>query len=269
MRIVYADSLCALNFVIDYLLLLATGKICALPLMRRRMALGALWGGLYALLATLYPAFFALAAVKLGAGLISAAIAYGGKGPFLRTAVVFLSVSAAFGGAVQAALNLGGGSSGAISLSMRSLVLSFALCYAALSLVFRGMGRRGTREKTVISVTLMGRSTHFGALRDNGNELLDSTGNPVITAQWSAVAPLFPEITNFIPDPVEMCLLLTALSGMEGRCRLVSCLTATGSGMMAAFRPDSIATEASALPHKLIAICPGPLSPNGDFEALY
>ena len=59
MEIVYIDSLFLLNFIIDYLLLLAVGKICALPLRRWRMLLGALWGAVYAVLAVLLPRFFA------------------------------------------------------------------------------------------------------------------------------------------------------------------------------------------------------------------
>ena len=75
MRIIYADSVFALNFAADYLLLLAAGKICSVPLHRWRMALGALWGGVYALLSILFPPIFALATAKILAGAITAAIA--------------------------------------------------------------------------------------------------------------------------------------------------------------------------------------------------
>ena len=55
MKIIYADSLVLLNAAVDYLLLLSAGKLCALPLRRWRMALGALWGGAYALLTAVEP----------------------------------------------------------------------------------------------------------------------------------------------------------------------------------------------------------------------
>ena len=55
MRTVYADTLLLWNAAVDYLLLLAAGKLCALPLRRWRMALGALWGGVYALLCAVFP----------------------------------------------------------------------------------------------------------------------------------------------------------------------------------------------------------------------
>ena len=75
METVYADSLVALNTAIDYLLLLSAGKLCALPLRRWRMGLGALWGGLYALLSVMYPDVFSLAAAKLAAGALAVMIA--------------------------------------------------------------------------------------------------------------------------------------------------------------------------------------------------
>ena len=44
MKVIYIDSLFLLNFILDYLLLLAAGRICALPLRRLRYALGAALG---------------------------------------------------------------------------------------------------------------------------------------------------------------------------------------------------------------------------------
>lgn len=273
MRIIYADSMFLLNFTVDYLLLLATGKICALPLVRRRMALAAAWGGLYAVLSVVWPSLFALATVKIIAGAVTAAIAFGLKDRFPRILVVFFAVSAAFGGAVYAALCLGGTAphrGPVLGVSTRTLVLSFALCYAALSLVFRGLGRRAQREVHSVELRLRSRSVNFRALRDTGNELADSAGRPVMAAQWSAVAELFPELNPAAcTDPAELCLALSALDGMDGRCRLLSCLTATDScGLVAAFRPDTLLIEGAAAPHRLVALIPHPVSPDGDYQAL-
>ena len=271
MRIIYADSLFLLNFALDYLLLLATGKICALPLCRRRMALGAAWGGTYALLSAVFPSIFALATVKVLSGLGCAAIAFGGKERFPRTAAVFFAVSAAFGGAVYAAMGLGGEGpkNGPLTaLSPRTLILSFAICYAALSLVFRGVGRRGTRETHSVELRLRGSSVTINALRDTGNELLDPSGRPVITAQWSVLSPLFPEIHYPSSDPAELCLSLSALDGMEGRCRVLSCATVTGGGLLAAFRPEEILIGGKTAPHTLVAISRSDLSPGGEYQAL-
>ena len=273
MRILYADSMFLLNFTIDYLLLLSTGKICALPLSRPRMALGAAWGGLYAVLSAVYPSLFALASLKILAGLGCAAIAFGGCGRFARPAVVYFAVSAAFGGAVYAAAGLGGKMTVAgpvLGVSTRTLVLSFAICYALLSAVFRGMGRRGSRETGEVCLLLRGREARFTALRDTGSELTDSSGRPVITAQWDALSELFPDLNNRPTDAAGLCLSLSALDGMAGRCRLLPCLTVTDSGgLLAAFRPDFLSINGQKAPHSLVAITFSPLSSSGEYKALF
>lgn len=267
MRVIYADSMFLLNFTLDYLLLLAAGKICSLPLRRWRMALGAAWGGLSAVLAAIYPEPFSPAAVKLLCGLAAAAIAFWGLGHFARTAVVFFAVSAAFGGAVYAVLGLGGGR--AAALSPRTLLLSFAICYAALSLVFRGRGLRTARETAAVQAQLHGLSVSFTALRDTGNELRDPGGFPVLTAEWEAVAPLFPGLKACPADAAGLFLALCETGGMAGRCRLLPCLTAGGTGLLCAFRPDSLLINGAEAPHRYIAVTTGPLSPGGEYKAIF
>lgn len=274
MRIIYADSMFLLNFAIDYLLLLATGKICTLVLRRWRMALAAVWGGLYAVLTVVLPEVFALASVKIFSGVAIAAIAFGDQGRFLRTAAVFLAVAAGFGGAVYGALSLSGSpptSSVILPLSSRTLLLSFAICYAVFSLVFRGLGQRSARETGTVSLSLRGREARFRALRDTGNELRDSRGCPIVAAEWQAVAELFPELSQSQSlDPPTLLLDLSALPGMEGRCRLFPCLTATTpQGLLPCFRPDSLLINGKKAPHALVAVVPGPLSSDGSYHAIY
>ncbi len=271
MRIIYADSMFLLNFAVDYLLLLATGRLCALPLRRGRMALAAAWGGIYAVATALRPEFFGLAAVKIFSGLLTAAIAHGGTGRFARAALCFFAVSAAFGGAVYAALNLGGtepGNGPLLGVSLRTLVLAFALCYALLSLVFRGAGRRGLRETHSLEISLRGRSVKLTALRDTGKELLDPSGFPVAVVEWEALRPLFPELSICPADPTELFLRLSALEGMAGRCRLLPCLTAAGTSLLAAFRSDGVLTDGAKSDIVFAAVTKTPLSPGGEYQAL-
>ena len=106
---VYADSLILLNTIVDYILLLSAGKLCALPLRRWRMGLAALLGGGYALAAVLWPAVFALLVTKLLAGAGMVVIAFGLERRTLRAVVAFYGVAAAFAGAVYGAASLAGG----------------------------------------------------------------------------------------------------------------------------------------------------------------
>ena len=53
MDVIYADELLALNFLVDYLLLLSAARLRGAALHRGRFALGAAAGAIYALLAVL------------------------------------------------------------------------------------------------------------------------------------------------------------------------------------------------------------------------
>ena len=156
---IYLDSLFALNAVIDYFLLLCSARAAGAVLRRWRLALAAVLGGAWAV-ACVLPGmgFLTYAPMKLVPAVFMALIAFGGERRLWRCLVIFLAVSAAFGGAVWAASMLAGtdayGGQVYVPVSMRVLVLSFALCYAAVSLVFRRIGKRAEREILPLVVTL-------------------------------------------------------------------------------------------------------------------
>lgn len=267
---VYADSMFLLNFIIDYLLLLATGKICALRLIRWRMLLGAVWGGIYAVLTVLWPSLFALATVKVFSGAAVALIAFGGLGRPLRSIIVFFAVSAAFGGAVYAAVSLGAQSPGGalfVPVSMKVLILSFAICYAALSLVFRHMGKRTERCVKTAEVELMGQRISFSALQDTGNELCDPiSGQKVLLVERAMLKPLFPTLPK--GGPAEMLMELSKQSGLEGRFRLLPFSSLGGEGMLLCFRADSITIDGQKQ-DRLVAITETELSKTGEYKGIY
>ena len=160
MDVIYLDSLFGLNLLIDYCLVLVSARVCGVVLRRWRYALAALIGALYAALMVL-PGFGWLAngMMKLALGAAMALIAFGGEAHLVRCTVVFFAVSAAFGGAVYAASMLAGvspGSGALVTVSGRVLALSFAACYAAVSLVFRRRARAADREVRTVTVTLAG-----------------------------------------------------------------------------------------------------------------
>ena len=193
MDVIYLDSLFGLNLLIDYCLVLVSARVCGVVLRRWRYALAALIGALYAALMVL-PGFGWLAngMMKLALGAAMALIAFGGEAHIVRCTVVFFAVSAAFGGAVYAASMLAGvspGSGALVTVSGRVLALSFAACYAAVSLVFRRRARAADREVRTVTVTLAGRSVTLRALRDSGNDLHDPvSGLPAAVVERAAVA---------------------------------------------------------------------------------
>ena len=272
MKIIYADTLVLVNTVIDYLLLLSAGKLCALPLRRGRMALGALWGGGYSLLAAVRPGLFALWTVKLAAGALAVVIAFGAHRRTPRALAAFYGAAAAFGGAVYGAAALRGEPVEAgVPVSLPVLVLSFAVCYAAISLVFRCRGGHTARRLHRAEVTLHGRTAEFSALEDSGNELTDPlTGCAVLIASPAALAPLFdrPELLTLEPAAAleQLCLLPESL---PLRFRLLPCrCAAAGDGLLLCFRPDALRVDGEPRRDLLVAVSRGELDGTGEYEAI-
>lgn len=249
MEIIYVDRFFLLNLLIDYLLCLLSARVCGLVLRRKRYACAALLGAAYAVL-TLLPGFRFLAGAvgKLGCAVLMALIAFGGEAHALRCGAVFVCVSAAFGGALWA-LSLAGGRP---LFDTRVLILSFALCYAGLELLFRGRARLPERPRAEINLCLGGRESRFMALIDTGNCLSDpATGAAVMLACPHALAPLFPG-ADLAADPVT----LIALPSLAGRFRLLPFSAVGGRGLLPVFRPERLSVGGEERRDLLVAVSP-------------
>ena len=269
MKIIYADSIIALNAAVDYVLLLAAGKLCALPLRRWRMALGALWGGAYAVLAAAYPHFWGLWTVQLAAGALAVLIAFGAERRTPKALAAFYATAAAFGGAVRFSAHLRGENAGVgTEISARVLVLSFAVCYAAVALLFRRVGARSGERLHDVALSRRGRELKLRALEDSGNALVDPlTGDTVLVADAAALAPLFDDPALLRLDAPEA---LARLTGEQGRgLRLLPCSgVAAQRALLLCFRPDAVSVDGKARRDLLVAISPTRLSPEGNYEAI-
>lgn len=265
MEIIYIDSIFFLNTAVDYLLLLLAGKLAGAVLHRWRYGLAAALGGLYAAVAALPPLAWLghLLPALAWAGVMGLA-AYGDQARPWRCAGMFLALSAAFGGAVWA-VSLAGGAPGAVSL--RVLVLSFAVCYAAFALLFRHSGRVSSREILPVTAVFAGKSSAFRALRDTGCSLFDPmTGRGVLVAERKVVLPLLPagaEAALEIRDPLLLLEALHALPGLRGSFRLLP-YAAVGveGGLLPVFRPDLLSVDGKPS-ELLLALSPTSLSPDG------
>ncbi|MDR3209424.1 MAG: sigma-E processing peptidase SpoIIGA [Oscillospiraceae bacterium] len=223
-RVVYIDTLFFTNFALDYFLLLACAKICAVAALRRRIALSAVCGALYAAAAVLPGcAWLALPPLKLLVGAAMPMLAFGVSRRSALHVLVFFAVSAAAGGAVYAASMLGGNLIARIDL--RLLAVSFLVCYGAITLVFRRAARAPERLRTLVlrrgnvSVTLR-------ALVDTGNSLRDpATGNAVAVVFADDVAALLPgvELREIPYSAVGVCGTLAVFvpdyAAVDGRRR--------------------------------------------------
>lgn len=245
MELIYIDSLFFLSLITDYLLCLASGRICGLRLRRGRYFAAALFGAVYSV-AVFLPGLYYLAwpVMKLASGLCMGLIAFGAERRPLMCTLSFLAVSAAFGGALWAVSMACGGdiSSGAV-MSVKTLLLSFALCYAALSLIFRCKGGLAQKRRVEVEASFLGRSACFIALVDTGNCLCDpASGAKVMVACPHALEPVFLENTPLLENagPVELVELSMKLPELSGRIRLIPYSALGSSGLLAAFRPDKL-----------------------------
>ena len=253
MDIIYIDEIFLVNALADYVLLLSAATLRALPLKRGRFALGAVLGGLYALLSALPPLrWLQSGSVKLAVSLLISVSAFGTEGLW-RSWLTFLLLSSAFAGAFLGLGRLGRGSG-------RSLLIAFALLYALLRLLMARQleGRRFMEAE----VTLRDRRVSFRALYDTGNALFDPvSGLHVLIAESAALAPLFP-----CPLSGDAAGDLRLLSG-HVRCRLLPYRSVGGSGLLLCFKPDKLTLDGEAK-EMLVGLSPAPFGENGEYKAI-
>jgi len=283
LTVIYLDTLFFLNAVVDYLLLLAAVRLAGEPLHRLRIAAGALLGGLYAV-ALVLPggAFLSHPLCRGAAAVLMTAAAYGGSRRLLRQAVLFLTLTCAFGGGVVAIGLMGGhglflGERGVFysALDVKTLLLSAALCYGGLTLLFQRLGGHTGPSGELLSarLTLNGRQLELTALVDTGNTLTDPmTGRPVLVAEGDCLAELFPrecrpKREDLLDPPAGMARLGTG--EWKGRFRLLP-YRAVGiaCGLLLAVKADQVRIGAVECGPLLVALSPTPVSDGGGYRAL-
>ncbi len=278
--VVYLDLVFLLNLCVDYLMLLAAGRLAGEVLRRPRLLLGTVLGSLYAC-AIFLPGlgFLEHPLCRICVGVVMALAAYGSSAHLLRCTLVFFGVSAALGGAILAVTLLGGQGmtlqNGVFysGMDLRILLLAAAGCYVALTLVFgRGAGH-SLRELRTAQVRLHTRRVTLTALVDTGNTLTDPvTGRPVLVAEGEKLKALFPPDGG--PRPEELRDPTAALerlgAGAEGRRWRLLPYRAVGvsCGLLLALRTDGVRVGETDYGPILVALSPTPVSDGGGYNAL-
>lgn len=282
MTVIYVDTLFLLNALVDYLLLLAAARLAGEPLRRLRFALGAAVGGLYAV-AIFLPGFGFLAGPlwRAVSALAMLWAAYGGSRRLLRQGILFVALTCAFGGGVVAiglmggqGLSLGNGVFYS-ALDLKVVLLSAAVCYGVLTLVFRRMGRHTAAAGELVSarLTLAGRAVDLTALVDTGNTLTDPvSGRPVMVAEGEGLAPLFPR--EHRPGPGDLAdpaggMARLGTGDWRGRFRLLPFRSVgVERGLLLAVRTDGLEVDGRGQGPVLVALSPTPVSDGGGYRAL-
>lgn len=269
MTTVYIDEVFLLNALMDYLLLLCSARLAGEELRRGRMAASALLGGGYAA-AVFLPGwgFLSHPLCKLAAAVGMTLTAFGGSRRLLRVSLVFLGVSAAFGGGVLALQLLSGRN---VVPDLKSLLLSAAGCYAFLTLIFRRGFRHGGGELASAELRLSGRACRLTALVDTGNTLTDPhTGRPVMVAEGEKLRGLFsPGECPGAEELLDPVAALERRGSSPRRWRLLP-YRAVGMncGLLLAVKVDGAKVGGRDYGSILVALSPTPVSDGGGYSAL-
>ena len=274
--IVYVDSVFVLNTLMDYLLVLCTGRLAGVRLRRGRYALAAVLGGAYAV-AVFLPGcgFLGLLPVKVAVGVILSLIAFGAEARLLRLTLLLFAVSCAMAGCVLGLGLLAGGGVPVVrgvfytDVSAKVLLIAAAAAYLVLTVVFRAAARHGLGGELVdIRVCVNGRIAALTALLDTGSALRDPvTGAAVLVvspgALDGALPPqagrlLTPELLRFPPDLLEP--LEQAAPGLRWHLVPYRAVGVPG-GLLLAVRSDWTEISGERHPGLPVAFSPTALGP--------
>lgn len=257
---VYLDIILLINFIMDFFLLWATGKITNLSVKITRLILGAVLGAFYSLI-VLFPelpvgsSFLA----KNICAIIMVVIAYRPKSvrKFVRALVYLYILSFTMGGAVFAAVYLTGRAPGFIQawngvgilggihygwLTI-GLVVTFFLGYGG----FHYLRKNWLQQQLINKLTICfcEQEVVVTAFLDTGNQLTDPlTKKPVIVVESAVLEKILPKelMQKVSRENLETNELLVSLDqNWASRIRLIPFNSVGKShGLMIGLRPDVV-----------------------------
>lgn len=244
---IYVDVLVSINLIVDYFLLYAAAVISGRKRDRVRMCIAAAIGAAGSLVIFLprLPSAAGIGiAVLMSALMTVTAFGWRGWRAFCHSLIVMYALTAAYSGLMLLMWNVTGGgnisvNNGAVYINIdpRLLIMVTIILYAAMSF-FSGRIRARGLSRRRCTVTLTGENGQISVegLIDTGNMLTEPfSGMPVLVACRSTVAAVLPE---GIEDAVE-----NSAAAVGRRIRLIPYHTASGSGLMVAYRPKRIDIE--------------------------
>lgn len=239
-----------LNFLVDWLLIMGTNRLCGYGPSPGRAALGATLGGIYGGVCLL-PGFAFLGNTLWRTVMLAlmAMLAFGLHRSTLRRGVIFLLLSMALGG-----MAVGMGTDRLWTLPVAAGVVCM-LCI---------LGFRGKLGAAYIPVELSygGRQLKLTALRDTGNTLRDPlTGGPVLVVDGASASKLTGLTDDQLRRPVE------AMGAIPGLRLIPYHSVGTQSGMLLALNLKQVKIGTWCGTH-VVAFAPEKLSMDGEYQAL-
>lgn len=250
---VYADVLLAVNFFINYFLMLSVGKIMKSAVSRTRICLAAVFGAACSLsvflpeMPTLLSMMYKLA---VSAGMVAIAYRQRSLRSFGKYLLITCAVTFGFGGTMFA-LWLTVAPSGMVyrngvayfNISPEFIIGVTVLCYTVITLAGRFCEslehRAGYLNATVYNE---GSAAALRLMCDTGNLLTEPfSGYPVIVVRRSAAAGILPR--HF--EQIDATAGIASGGGMPTNFRVIPYSSVGGGGMLMAFAPEKIVITAS------------------------
>lgn len=246
---IYVDLMMGINFLVDYLLLLAAQRLTGYPPTHRRLLCAAAVGAAYSGLCCALPFLWGLHwRVVCLAGMC--ALAFGVSKSACKRAACFVLLSMALGGL---SLLLGQGSAPPLLLGGVGLAI---ICAAAFG------GQIGGRKLLPLEIEAPGGRVRVTALADSGNALCDPvTGERALVVGAHEAACLTGLTARELAAPLDT-LQRHPREGLH----LIPCRTVSGSGFLLAkrFQTVRLGTRTGSA---LVAFAPQTIG-DGTYQAL-
>lgn len=280
-RVVYIDVLFLVNFLINYLMLFATGKLNGAFVSRPKLLLSAASGALYCCVVFFVELSGVVAVVmKIAAGAAMVMLSFEWRKKFLRLFLSFCGVSFAFGGCVLAACFVTRGG----ILDMRNgvyylrvplgvLLVSSAVCFVLIELVFKRCVSNGASRHIIsLRITHEGKTVQLHALVDTGNNLADPITNaPVMVVEYSILQRILDARVRTVLDSADDLAFPMSIDKLpcEYKFRLLPYKTLGNSlDMLISFQPDEVWVNGKIIKGALVAISPDRISDGGAYSAI-
>jgi stage II sporulation protein GA (sporulation sigma-E factor processing peptidase) len=248
---VYVDILIVVGFIVNYLLLTATGKIIHKPLRRLRVAAAAFAGSLSSLIIfmpELSSTALLLIRVLTAVIMVIAAFDFAGFRDIYQTSLLFFFISFIFAGVEYGVSVILGGSTALwhnsvlyVDISLGVLVVATVISYAALRLLRRFLDGDGADVSYTVTIEAVGGRRDITAKIDTGNMLTDTlTGKPIIICGRSQLSGIIDD--NTLISMLE-CNYITETVPPPPGWKLIPFSTVNSNGLLPAFSPVSVSIK--------------------------
>ncbi len=282
---VYLDILILLNSIINFYILFITGAMSRSRIIRGRLLIGGLVGGLLSasvLLPEMNEVLSFLFKALTSAGIVYISFEPLGKSVFLRRYAYFMAVNFIFAGAVlfccfafDTPLVYYNNSNFYFDIGAPFLIVIATLTYVLITITVKRSEQPVHFQKYYdLEILKSGEKVRCTALADTGNSLKDVfTGDPIVVVNSEVVNKLLPDtFRSYFASEDALCEI-DSIASAEGaeEIRIVPFSSVGGAGFLKAFRCDEIKivgdTKVYSLLRGYIAVYNGELSV-GNYSAI-